>query len=173
MKILIISDTHGYLDKSIMKHISEADEVWHAGDVGNIELLDKIKKLKPLIAVYGNIDGSDIRTEYPENELFTRDGLKILMTHIAGYPSKYNSRAKKIILDNKPDLVVCGHSHILRIMRDKELNHIHINPGACGIYGFHAVRTIVKFEINSSKIENVAIIELGKRSAIPQPSENT
>ncbi|MDX2173930.1 MAG: metallophosphoesterase family protein [Bacteroidota bacterium] len=163
-KILLISDTHSYLDEKLIKHINNSDEVWHAGDIGSYELCQKIEKLKPLKAVYGNIDGPDIRKTYPENLIFDCENVKVLITHIGGYPGKYPSRVKNLLLEHQPKLFICGHSHILKVIYDKELNLLHINPGACGINGFHQVKTAVRFEIDGSEIKNLAIIELGSRA---------
>ncbi len=168
-KILLLSDTHGYLDKSILEHASQADEIWHAGDIGNLETADRLSAVKPLRAVYGNIDDTKLRTVYPLNNHFTIEGLKVFITHIGGYPGRYNPNAKKEIMNEQPQLFICGHSHILRVMRDPVLKLLHINPGAAGIYGFHRMRTIVRFEINQGKIENLEVIELGLRGTLPQP----
>ena len=163
-KILLISDTHSYLDEKLIKHIKNADEVWHAGDIGTYSICEEIQKYKPLKAVYGNIDGQDIRKTYPENLIFNCENVKVLITHIGGYPNKYPTRVKNLLLEHKPNLFICGHSHILKVMYDKELNLLHINPGACGVHGFHAVKTIVRFEIDGAEIKNLAIIELGNRA---------
>ena len=163
-KILLISDTHSYLDEKLIKHIKNADEIWHAGDVGTYSICEEIQKYKPLKAVYGNIDGQDIRKTYPENLIFNCENVKVLITHIGGYPNKYPTRVKNLLLEHKPNLFICGHSHILKVMYDKELNLLHINPGACGVHGFHAVKTLVRFEIDGAEIKNLAIIELGNRA---------
>jgi uncharacterized protein len=163
-KILLLSDTHGYLDEKIFKYADSVDEIWHAGDIGTVAVCDKLKKLKPLKAVYGNIDGQDVRTEYPENLIFLCEGVKVFITHIGGYLGRYNVEAKKIILQEKPHLFICGHSHILKIMFDKENNLLHINPGAAGVHGFHIVKTMLRFCIDGSEIKNMEIIELGKRA---------
>lgn len=164
--ILLISDTHDYLDPKLIKHIENSDEVWHAGDIGNISLCETIQKIKPLKAVFGNIDDLTIRNTFPENLIFNCEGVKVFITHIGGYPGKYPAKIKSQINENKPDLFICGHSHILRVMFDKENNLLHINPGACGTHGFHKVKTAVKFEIENKEIKNLAIIELGSRSAL-------
>ncbi|MGZ3862038.1 MAG: metallophosphoesterase family protein [Bacteroidia bacterium] len=163
-KILLISDTHSYLDDKVFKYIDSVDEVWHAGDIGNVEVCDKLKKLKPLKAVFGNIDGKDVRDEYPENEIFMCEGVKVFMTHIGGYPGRYNVEAKKIIEKEKPGLFICGHSHILKIMFDKQNDLLHLNPGAAGVHGFHVIKTMLRFCIDGSEIKNMEIIELGKRA---------
>jgi uncharacterized protein len=163
-KILLLSDTHGYLDDKIFKYTDTVDEIWHAGDIGIVGVCDTLKKLKPFKAVYGNIDGQDVRTEHPENLIFLCEGVKVFITHIGGYPGRYNAEAKKIIEQEKPNLFICGHSHILKIMFDKENNLLHINPGAAGVHGFHVVKTMLRFCIDGSEIKNMEIIELGKRT---------
>lgn len=168
-KILLLSDTHGYLDSSILDHALKADEIWHAGDIGNLETADRLAALKPLRAVYGNIDDTKVRSVYPLNNRFVIDGLDILITHIGGYPGRYHPSIKKELLLHPPKLFICGHSHILRIMRDISNNLLHINPGAAGIYGFHKMRTMIKFEIIKGKIENLYVIELGLRGKLSEP----
>jgi hypothetical protein len=138
--------------------------VWHAGDIGDIKVCTEIEKLKPLKAVYGNIDGQDVRIRYPENNIFLCEQVKVFITHIGGYPNRYNLEAKKIIEQEKPNLFICGHSHILKITFDKKYNLLHLNPGACGIQGFHQVKTILRFNIDGADIKNMEIIELGKRA---------
>lgn len=138
------------------------DMLWHAGDWGDIKVFEELEKLAPLYGVYGNIDGQNIRMENPKYQIFMVENCKVLMTHIGGYPKKYNPEFRKKIIEEKPNIVVTGHSHILKVMFDKELNHLHINPGAAGQYGFHQVRTMVSIEINGSKIENARVIELPK-----------
>ena len=165
-KILLISDTHSYLEPKLIKHIKEADEVWHAGDIGTIELCKEIEKLKPLKAVFGNIDDNDIRAAYPENLFFDCENVPVFITHIGGYPGKYSARIKKLLLQHKPKLFICGHSHILKVMYDKEFELLHINPGACGTHGFHKVKTVVRFEIKGTEIKNLAVIELGERTSL-------
>ena len=163
MKIVLLSDTHNYLDDAIKKHLKKADEIWHAGDIGNIELLDELQAIKPIRAVYGNIDDAKIRKACPKEQFFEVDGQKIYMIHIGGYPPKYTTVLKQRLLELKPTIFICGHSHILKVIYDKNINCLHLNPGAAGIYGFHKVRTLLKFEINSGKLENMQIVELGKR----------
>lgn len=163
MKILLISDTHSYIDERILEYASQADEVWHGGDIGDLKVTDELQKVSKLRAVYGNIDNAEIRKEFPLNNRFSVDGLDVLMTHIGGYPGRYSPAIREEIYANPPKLFICGHSHILKVMPDKKLNLLHMNPGACGIYGFHQIRTMIRFEINSGKIENPEVIELGKR----------
>lgn len=162
-KILLLSDTHSYIDEQIIKYIKQCDEVWHAGDIGAIDVVDVIKKYKPLRAVYGNIDNAIIRTEYPLDAKFTIEKVSVWMTHIGGYPNRYDARIKRQLEQNPPDLFISGHSHILKVMFDKKLRILHLNPGAVGKHGFHKVRTLLRFEINLDKISNLEIIEF-KRS---------
>lgn len=163
MKILLLSDTHSYIDDRILEYASQADEVWHAGDIGDLKVTDELAKVSTLRAVFGNIDNAEIRKEFPLNNRFTVEGLHVLMTHIGGYPGKYSPAIREEIYANPPKLFICGHSHILKVMPDKKLNLLHMNPGACGVHGFHQVRTMIRFEINAGKIDNPEVIELGKR----------
>ncbi|MFD1316750.1 metallophosphoesterase family protein [Namhaeicola litoreus] len=163
MKILLLSDTHAYIDDKILKYCAMADEVWHAGDIGNRIVTDRIKEIKPLRAVYGNIDDKDLRAEYPIDQIFTVEGVKVWMTHIAGYPKRYSERVKKLLKEIQPKLMICGHSHILKVQFDQENKMLHMNPGACGISGFHQVRTLLRFDIEKGDIKNLEVIELGKR----------
>ncbi len=163
-KIGILSDTHGFLDSGVYKHFASCDELWHAGDIGTIELYDELVKFKPLRAVSGNIDNHLIRSVAPENLYFELEGIKVFITHIGGYPGRYDPKAAIFIKNNPVDLFVCGHSHILKVIFDKKLNVLHINPGAAGNHGFHQVKTLVRFEIHQGKPQNMEIIELGKRT---------
>ena len=158
-KICIISDSHSYLDNKIINYIKKCDEVWHAGDIGEISVCDNIKNHSFLRAVYGNIDNHLIRVEYPEFVFFTCEGLKILMTHIGGYPGKYTKKAIELIKKYNPNVFICGHSHILKIINDKKFNLIHINPGAIGNHGFHHVRTMIILKIDKKKIFDLNVIE--------------
>ncbi|PID69421.1 MAG: YfcE family phosphodiesterase [Flavobacteriales bacterium] len=162
-KILLLSDTHGHIDEKIIKHVKWADEVWHAGDIGTLATADNLKSLKPLRAVYGNIDGHEIRQEFPLDNIFTVEKTKVFITHIGGYPGKYNPHVKEILLNNDLDIFICGHSHILKVMYDKKHKVLHLNPGAAGNHGFHSVRTMLRFTLNNGKIENLEIVELAKR----------
>lgn len=162
-KILLLSDTHSFIDNQILKYVKQADEVWHAGDIGSIEVADTIKKLKPLRAVYGNIDDALIRTEYPLNNKFIIEKVTVWITHIGGYPNKYDSKIKEEILKNPPQLFISGHSHILKVMHDNKLNLLHMNPGAAGKHGFHKVRTMLRFVIHEDKITHLEVIELEQR----------
>lgn len=159
-KILLLSDTHGHIDDIILKYVRQADEVWHAGDIGNLEVTDALKALKPLRAVYGNIDDVKIRQEFPLDNRFVCEGLDVWITHIGGYPGKYNARINETITKNPPKLFICGHSHILKVMPDKKLGLIHMNPGAIGKHGFHKVRTMLRFEISNAKIDHLEVIEM-------------
>ncbi len=165
-KIGLLSDTHGYLDPRIFEYFGTCDEVWHAGDIGDIEVSDQLQNFKTFKAVYGNIDGQNIRSIHPEDQLFSCEELKVFITHIGGYPGNYFPETKKKIAEHKPDLFICGHSHILKVMRDTTYNLLHMNPGAAGKSGFHKMKTIVRFEINGNRIENLEVIELGLRGAI-------
>ena len=158
-KILLISDTHSYIDEKIIQYAKESNEVWHAGDVGDIKVTDELEKVATLRAVYGNIDNSIIRAEYAENLRFTCEGVKIWITHIGGYPNKYYHKIKEEINKNPPDIFICGHSHILKVINDKKLNLLHINPGAIGNQGFHQVRTMVRFQLTEGEIKNLEVIE--------------
>lgn len=162
-KILLLSDTHGYIDDAILKYVKQADEVWHAGDIGDLKVTDAIKKLKPLKAVYGNIDGSEVRTEFPEHNRFKCEDVDVWITHIGGYPPKYNPRVIETIKQHPPRLFICGHSHILKVMPDKKRHLIHMNPGAAGKHGFHKVRTMLRFTINGKSIDNLEVIEFPER----------
>ena len=162
-KIVLLSDTHSHLDETILKYVNLADEVWHAGDIGNLAVTDTIKKLKPLRAVFGNIDDDKARMEFPLHNRFMCEGVDVWMTHIGGYPGKYNPNIRDEMLNNPPKLFICGHSHILKVMFDKKHNFLHMNPGAAGISGFHQMRTMLRFEIEGEKITNLEIIEIGKR----------
>ncbi|MEO6849998.1 MAG: metallophosphoesterase family protein [Mucilaginibacter sp.] len=159
-RIGLLSDTHSYLDDAVFKHFENCDEIWHAGDFGNIELADKLAAFKPLRGVYGNIDDKEVRIVYPENLRFKCENVDVWMTHIGGYPDHYNPAVKKEIYTNPPKLFICGHSHILKVIYDKKIGCLHLNPGAAGKHGWHKVRTLLRFSINDEKIENMEIIEL-------------
>ena len=163
-KILLLSDTHSHLDDQILKHIKQADEVWHAGDIGLIEVADKIKALKPFRAVYGNIDDKIVRSEYPLDLKFTVEGVSVWITHIGGYPNKYNLRIREEIKIDTPKLFISGHSHILKVQYDQKLNLLHMNPGAVGKHGFHKVRTMLRFQVDKAEIKNLEVIELETRN---------
>ena len=160
-RICLLSDTHNFLDPKMFKYFSECDEIWHAGDIGTISVCESLEKVKPLIAVYGNIDGNDIRRVYPKHQRFKCEDVDVWMTHIGGYPEKYSKDVKEEFLQNPPKLFICGHSHILKIMFDKKFNMLFINPGAIGNYGFHKVKTMVRFTIDKENIKDLEVIELG------------
>lgn len=162
-KILLLSDTHSFIDEKILKYVRLADEVWHAGDIGDLVVTDEIKKLKPLRAVYGNIDNDKARLEFPLNNRFFCEGVDVLITHIGGYPGKYNQAIREELKNNPPKLFICGHSHILKVQFDKTLNLLHMNPGAAGISGFHQVRTMLRFEIDGEQIKALEVIEMEKK----------
>lgn len=163
IKIGLLSDTHGYLDDAVFKYFEESDEIWHAGDFGNIELADQLAAFKPLRGVFGNIDGKDIRATYPEHLKFKCEEVNVWMTHIGGYPDKYSNNVKPEIYTKPPNLFITGHSHILKVVFDKKINCLHINPGAAGKYGWHQKRTLIKFCISENIIHTLDLIELGIR----------
>lgn len=169
MKVGLISDTHSYLDPKVFEYFKDCDEIWHAGDVGELGLLEQLEKFKPTCCVYGNIDNAQLRSASPEDLLIERNGLVILMSHIGGKPPNYNPRIRKLLDEHQPDVFVCGHSHILRVISDKNRagrnlsNLVYLNPGAAGKHGFHSVRTILRFDIEPGKLTNMEVIELGKR----------
>ena len=159
-KILLLSDTHGHIDDHMMKYLKESDEVWHAGDIGSTQVTDTISNLKPLRAVFGNIDNHELRLSFPEELLFECEDINIYMTHIGGRPGRYAKGISEKIKSIKPKIFICGHSHILKIQYDKVNQLLFINPGAIGKHGFHKVRTMVSFEIDKSDIKNMEIIEV-------------
>jgi len=163
-RIGLLSDTHGYYDPRIATHFRDVDEIWHAGDVGNHEVIVKLSRIAPVIAVFGNIDGTDIRSRYPLHQRLEREGLDIWMTHIGGYPGKYDTRVRGEIRERPPGLFIAGHSHILKVIPDKELGLLHMNPGAAGKYGLHQKRTLIRFGISTGKIDHADVIELGSRA---------
>ncbi|MDC8006139.1 metallophosphoesterase family protein [Aureisphaera galaxeae] len=158
-KILLLSDTHSYIDTKILKYASEADEIWHAGDIGDLKVTDALKKLKPIRAVYGNIDDAKARTEFPLDNRFMCEGVDVWITHIGGYPGRYNARIREEIREHPPRLFITGHSHILKVMPDPKLKLLHMNPGAIGKHGFQKVRTMLRFEIDGKEIKNLEVIE--------------
>jgi putative phosphoesterase len=162
-RIGLISDTHSYLDDAVFKHFDGCDEIWHAGDFGNIELADQLVAFKPFKGVYGNIDGADIRQVYPEHLRFKCEGVDVWMTHIGGYPDKYSPTVRKEIYLNPPQLFISGHSHILKVVFDKKINCLHLNPGAAGKQGWQKVRTLIRFSITADKIHGLDVIELGAK----------
>jgi uncharacterized protein len=165
-KIILISDTHSYLDPALFKYIEQADEIWHAGDVGDISVIEKLEKIKPLKGVYGNIDGQDVRKVFPKVQRFFCEGVDVMMIHIGGYPGRYSPDAKKLIETKPPKLFICGHSHILKVIYDKKHGLLHMNPGSCGIQGFHQIKTLLRFTIDGDKIKDLEVIELGKKTVV-------
>ncbi|HZW77991.1 MAG TPA: metallophosphoesterase family protein [Flavobacteriaceae bacterium] len=161
-KILLLSDTHGYMDDTILKYVKQADEVWHAGDIGDLAVTDAIQALKPLRAVYGNIDDTQVRKEFPLHNRFMCEEIDVWITHTGGYPGRYSAAIRPEIIANPPKIFITGHSHILKIMPDRNLNLLHMNPGAVGKHGFHKVRTMIRFEIDGDRIQNPEVIEFPK-----------
>jgi putative phosphoesterase len=167
ISIALLSDTHSFLDPQIPDYLHNTDEIWHAGDIGDIAVLDTMESLKPVRAVFGNIDGGAVRRRIPENLFFEVEGFRVWMTHIGGAPPRYNPQVFPRLKAETPDIFICGHSHILRVMRDEHLqNMLYINPGAAGKEGFHKIRTMLRFELHQKTIRNMEVIELGKRGAI-------
>lgn len=158
-RILLLSDTHGYMDENILKYVKTVDQVWHAGDIGDFNVTRAIEEIRPLKSVYGNIDDYKIRATYPEHQRFSLEGLDIWITHIGGYPGRYDRRVKPEIFNNTPDIFISGHSHILKVMRDQELNLMHLNPGAIGKHGLHKVRTMLRFNLDKGEIKDMEVIE--------------
>jgi putative phosphoesterase len=165
IRIGLLSDTHGFFDERITKYLGDCHEIWHAGDVGDMEVIRKLSRIAPVVAVYGNIDGAPIRSKYPGHQRHEREGLDIWMTHIGGYPGNYDTRVKPGIFEDAPGLFISGHSHILKVMPDKNLGLLHMNPGSAGRYGMHKVRTLIRFEVDQGRIDHVDVIELGDRSS--------
>lgn len=162
-RIGLLSDTHGYLDPKIFDYFKDVDEIWHAGDVGTVELIDELRAFKPTRGVYGNIDSKDVRLEFPEFLRFNCENVEVLMTHIGGKPGKYSKPAFEELHKRPPKLFICGHSHILLVKNDPLMNMLWMNPGACGYKGFHQVKTVLRFSISDDRIHNLEVIELGKR----------
>lgn len=168
INIGLLSDTHGYLDPRLFEYFAACDEIWHAGDFGTTELSDAIAAFKPLRGVYGNIDGQELRTIHPLHNRFMCEGVDVWMTHIGGYPGHYSPYVRNEIMRNPPSLFICGHSHILKVMRDAKLkNMLHVNPGAAGNHGFHKIKTAVRFTIDGTAVKNMEVIELGHRGELP------
>ena len=163
MKVGLLSDTHAYWDSRYLESFMDCDEIWHAGDIGSVDLAKRLAEFKPLRAVYGNIDGQSLRLDYPKVALFEVEGVKVLMTHIGGYPGRYSPEIRKELYEVRPQLFICGHSHILKVMFDRQLNCLCINPGAAGKSGFHLVRTLVRFAIEDGMVKDLEVIELGNR----------
>lgn len=166
LKIGLLSDTHGYLDDRIIAYLTECDEIWHAGDIGNVKTAQQLSALKPLKAVSGNIDGSGIRQEYPIRQRFSCEEVDVLMIHTGGYPGHYSTEARQAINTSAPKLFISGHSHILKVIYDSKYQLLHINPGAAGLQGFHQIRTLVRFTIDKELIKDLEVIELGRKGII-------
>lgn len=161
-KILLLSDTHSYIDQNIIKHANEADEVWHAGDIGDIKVADALEKTGKFRAVYGNIDDTKVQTTYPLHNRFMCEGVDVWITHIGGYPGRYSPPIRQEIKRNPPKLFISGHSHILKVMNDKKLQLLHMNPGAIGKHGFHQKRTMLRFKIDGKNIKDLEVIEFSR-----------
>ena len=167
MKIGLISDTHSFLDDKIFKHFEKVDEIWHAGDIGSLKVAEQLEGFKPLRAVYGNIDNQQIRLRFPEHQKMDIESMKIWMTHIGGRPPRYSPGIKSELRIYKPDIFICGHSHIAKVSRDHSMNDlVYINPGAAGRQGFHQWKTVIRMEIAGGKVKNLELIELGKRGSL-------
>jgi len=164
-QIGLVSDTHNHLEQAVFKHFEQCDEIWHAGDFGSAAIADALKSFKPLRGVYGNIDGYDIRSEFPEELIFNCEEVKVFIKHIGGYPNRYAPGVKNKIIKEEIKLFISGHSHILKVMYDPKLQCLHMNPGAAGIQGWHKVKTLIRFVIDGKEIKNCEVIELGKRSS--------
>jgi hypothetical protein len=164
-QIVLLSDTHHTLDERFFPHFENADEIWHAGDIGSLEITDTLKKYAPIRVVYGNIDDKTIRTEFKANLYFKCEKVNVMMTHIGGYPGRYNKKIRPIIEEANPDLFICGHSHILKVMYDKKNQLLHMNPGAIGDYGIHKVKTILCFTIEGKEIKNLRVVEFPRNKS--------
>ncbi|MCB0553095.1 MAG: metallophosphoesterase family protein [Phaeodactylibacter sp.] len=162
-RIGLLSDTHSFLHPSVFQYFEECDEIWHAGDIGDSSVVDRLEAFRPLRAVYGNIDDPAMQRRFPEDLRFDCEAVEVFMTHIGGYPGRYNKRIREILRANPPKLYICGHSHILKVMPDRTLGLLHINPGAAGNEGFHKIRTIVRFTLEEGNIKDLQVVELGER----------
>lgn len=162
-RIGLLSDTHSFLDPTIFEHFKDCDEIWHAGDIGEKKVAEELSAFKPFRAVYGNIDDRSITALYLRDLRFEMEGMDVLITHIGGYPGRYNRRILEIMKSNPPGLFICGHSHILKVIYDQKYRCLHMNPGACGNHGFHQVRTLLRFELHEGRVQNAVVIELGPR----------
>ncbi len=161
-RIGLLSDTHAYWDARYAQHFEGVDEIWHAGDIGSLEVIERLREIAPVRAVHGNIDGGDLRRIYPERLRWTCEGMDVLMTHIGGYPGKYDPRIRKFIYQQPPQLFVSGHSHILKVMPDKQLGLLHINPGAAGLQGWQTVRTLIRMTVDEGAVRDLEVIELAR-----------
>ncbi len=163
-RIGLLSDTHSHFDERYVKYLSSCDEIWHAGDIGDISVIDRLRDIAPVKVVYGNIDNHIARAEFPEHQKFTMEGVTVWMTHIGGRPYVYDYRIREKLTKNPPQLFICGHTHICKVQMDKRLNMLYMNPGAAGIYGIHKVRTLLRFTLDKGTIKDLEVIELGKRA---------
>lgn len=166
VKVGLISDSHGFIDAKTLAHLEDVDEIWHAGDIGSDSVMDALPKGKKVRAVYGNIDGGDLRERYPEEQVFDVEGARVLMIHIGGKPPRYAAGVKRRLKEVKPTLFICGHSHICKVEYDDELCCLYMNPGAMGNHGFHQVKTILKFDLEAGQPKNLRVVELGKRGSL-------
>ncbi|UXX80844.1 metallophosphatase family protein [Reichenbachiella carrageenanivorans] len=167
MRIGLISDTHGFLDPKVFDYFAEVDQIWHAGDVGTVSIIEELGAFKPTLGVYGNIDGHDVRQLFPEDQKFDCEGVRVWMTHIGGKPPRYNPRVRPLINKWLPQLFICGHSHILAVMHDpKRPGILYMNPGAAGRHGFHKERTLLRFTIEMGKIKDLEVVKLGSRAQL-------
>ncbi len=173
MEIGIISDTHGFLDPQVFEAFKDCDEIWHAGDFGGLEIAQRLQGFKTLRGVYGNIDDSQIRQQFPEDQRFDCEGVDVWMTHIAGRPGRYGSRIRREIQDNPPQVLICGHSHVVLVENDRKYGFKYLNPGAAGHEGAHHMRTMLKAEFVSGQITNLRLVELGPRGRRPPLHENS
>lgn len=164
-RIGLISDTHSYIDDRICHHLESCNEIWHAGDIGNLSVTDRLKEVAPVLGVYGNIDNHIVRQEFPLHNKFVCEKVNVWMTHIGGKPYVYDYRIREAITKNPPQLFICGHSHICKVQMDKRLKMLYMNPGAAGKHGFHKVRTLLRFTINGANIQDLEVVELGTRSS--------
>lgn len=162
----LISDTHGLFDAPLKEFLSPVDVIWHSGDFGNIETVDAVRSFKPLVGVYGNCDDAQVRLDVPYTQVFTIEGMKVLMMHIGGYPGRYDYKASLLIEAHRPDIFVCGHSHILKVMNDKKRDMMVLNPGAAGAFGFHTIRTALRFKIDAGKMTDMEVWEFDKKNRV-------
>lgn len=160
IKISLLSDTHSYIDDQILDLCANSNEIWHAGDIGDLAVTQQLKDVAPVRAVYGNIDNHTIRKTYPEHLRFKAERVNVWMTHIGGYPNRYSPKVKPEIFTNPPKLFICGHSHILKVVNDQSLGLLHMNPGAIGKHGFHKVRTMLRFKIDAERIFDLEVVEM-------------
>lgn len=163
LRIGLLSDTHHFLDDAIFHHFEQCDEIWHAGDFGTVDLARRLSRFRPLRGVHGNIDGPDIRSDFPEKLRWQSEEVRVLMTHIGGYPPRYNPAIIQELRKDPPRLFICGHSHILKVMYDDQFKCLHMNPGAAGRQGWHQVRTLIRFTIDGPDMKDCQVIDLGKR----------